>query len=448
MKNVLYEKIIKITLPITFQCMISYGINMLDTFMLGQLGERVLSAASLGNQIFFLFSLIISGIANGAVVLCSQYYGKKDILSLKKIAAMNLKIAFIISLFFMFVLAFFSENVMRILTNDREVIETGAVYLKYIAVSYLCFGMTNTFLILLRSIQNVRLSFVIYLVSFAANVFFNYMFIYGNFGAPKMGIGGAAVGTVIARGIELIILVIYLKFYEKEIFFNISMVKMYDKTLAGDAVKYGIPVAAGEFFWGMGLTVHTIILGHLGQEAVVASSICNILHQFILSFVQGLGNSSAVIMGEIVGKGDIKGAERTADRLLKIFWICGLTAGLFLLILKKPFLNFYNLESDTFKMAEWFMVVYAVLSMFRAVATPIIAGIFWGSGDTKFAALIDILFLWLMIPIGFFAAFHLKLYPPIVLLILRLETPIKLIVCMAHLKKNKWIKVLVREPAV
>ncbi len=437
-----------IAMPITFQCMISYGVNMLDTLMLGSFGEGVLSASSLGNQIFFLFSLIISGTANGAVVLCSQYYGKKDMTSLKKIAAMNLKTAFAISLFFMLILLFFPEKIMRIFTKEQNVIEAGIIYLKYIAVSYLFFGMTNTFLILLRSVQDVKLSFIVYVISFAVNGFFNYIFIYGNFGAPRMGIGGAAVGTVIARGSEFIILTAYLVFYEKRIKFNFAMVKMYDKILMNDVIKYGVPVAAGEFFWGMGLTVHSVILGHLGQSAVAANSICNVLHQFILSYVQGLGNSSAVIMGEIVGNGDIKGAEKAAKMLIKLFWVCGLAGGIFLLILKKPFLNFYNLEPETLKMAEWFMIVYAVISMFRAVASPAISGIFWGSGDTVFAALVDILFLWILIPIGFWAAFILKIYPPLVLLILRLETPIKVGICIFHLRNNKWIKVLTRTDIV
>lgn len=443
MNKTFYKHIIAVTLPIAFQNIVSYSVNMMDTLMLGHLGETSLSAASLANQIFFLFSLVISGIASGCIVLCSQFYGKGDMLSLRKVAAMNLKIALGLSLFFALALFAAPGRMMRIFTPEADVIRLGIPYLRVIAVSYLCFGLTNTLLVLLRSVQNVKLSLYIYLISLAANVFFNYLFIFGKFGAPALGITGAAIGTVIARGLELINVLLYLAFFEKKICFRPYMFHLHDRALLKDIVKYGLPVAAGELFWGLGLAVHSVILGHMGQAAVAANSICNVLHQFVLSFVQGLGGSSAVIMGGIIGSGDLKKARNASKALVKMFTVCGILTAAFMLLVSGPFLSFYQLEPQTLGMAKKFMFVYAVITMFRAIASPTISGIFWGSGDTHFAAIVDILFLWIMIPIGLYAAFVFHLAPPLVLLILRLETPIKAGICMLRLRTRRWIKVLV-----
>lgn len=223
------------------------------------------------------------------------------------------------------------------------------------------------------------------------------------------------------------------------------MLKLYDKRILKDLIQYGLPVTAGEFLWGLGVTVHSVILGHMGAAAVAANSICNVMHQFVLSFVQGMGSASAVVIGNYVGAGKYDYAKRASRTLVKIFVACGILTGVFMLAVSEPFFGFYHLTADTLALARRFMLTYAVITMFRAVASPIIVGIFWGGGDTVFATKVDMGFLWALVPFGVIAAFVFHLDPALVLLILRLESPLKMVVALYHLRGVKWIKSLTRE---
>ncbi len=176
-------------------------------------------------------------------------FWKKRLKNLRKIAAMVLKLALGLSIIFTLILLVFPSAVMKIFTPEAAVIEQGSKYLRVVAVSYVCFGITTTFLIVLRSLQDVKLSLWIYTVSFFTNIFFNYVFIFGHFGFPKMGITGAALGTVVARGVEVVLVMIYLKKYEKVLKFKPIMLKLYDRILFKDMIKYGLPVIIGELFW-------------------------------------------------------------------------------------------------------------------------------------------------------------------------------------------------------
>lgn len=440
-----YKKLLSITIPITVQNMICYSVNMMDTLMIGSLGEEVLSAANLAGQIFFMYALLMGGVASGAGVLCSQYYGKNDINRLRIIISMLLKIAVTIGIVFTVGLLVFPEQIMWCFTPERTVIAQGTAYLRTIAVSYLFYSITTSILIALRSVQDVTLSIRIYVVSLIVNVFFNYVFIFGHFGAPRLGIVGAALGTVIARGSEVLFVLYYIYAREKVLKLRISMLKLYDKELFRDLMKYGLPVTMGEFLWGFGVTIHSVILGHMGAAAVAANGICNVLHQFVLSFVQGMGSASSVIMGNYVGAGKYDYAKKICKILIRMYTVCGIVTAAFMLAVMEPFFSFYHLQAGTLALARRFMVVYAVITLFRSVVSPIISGIFWGSGDTVFSTKIDMIFLWALIPVGVFAAFVLRLDPALVLLIMRLESPFKMIAALIRLRGDKWIHPVARE---
>lgn len=444
MNKSFYKNLLSITMPIAFQNIISYSVNMMDTLMLGSLGETVLSASSLAGQVFFLFSILVGGLGCGAGVLCSQYFGKRDLKSLRKVAAMVLKMSMGLSALFFVLLLVVPSGIMNIFTPESAVISEGAKYLKVIAISYVFYGITTTFLIVLRSLQDVKISLLMYTISFFTNVFFNYVFIFGHFGFPRMEIAGAALGTVMARGVELLLVIIYLTKYEKVLRFKLKMLKLYDRILFRDMIKYGLPVMIGELFWGIGLSVHSAILGHMGEAVVAANSICNVLHQFALSFVQGVGSASSVIMGKYVGAGEYANAKKASKALIKFFTVCGAVTAILMLVVSEPFFSFYDLQPSTLTLARHFMLTYAFITMFRSIAAPIIGGILWGSGDTKFAATVDISFLWSLIPLGFLAAFKWHWNPAMVLILLRLEAPLKMVACLIRLHGTKWIKSAVR----
>ena len=237
-----YRSLLALTLPVALQNVISYSVNLMDTLMLGGLGEVALSATSLANQVFFIYTVAIFGVAGGAIVLCSQYWGKKDVDSICRVASLALRISAAAGLLFTLVLFLFPRPVMQIFTAEPAVIEAGASYLRIVSLSYFFYGVTSTFLVVLRSVETVNVSVAIYGVSFAVNEIFNYVFMFGKFGAPRMGVAGAAVGTVLARVAEFVMIIAYMLVLEKKIRFRLHMLLWPSGGLARDLVRYGLPV--------------------------------------------------------------------------------------------------------------------------------------------------------------------------------------------------------------
>ena len=437
-----YKTIAAITIPIALQNIISYSVNLMDTVMLGRLGEVALSATSLANQIFFMFTLLIFGIGGGAVVLCSQYWGSKNILNIQKITTIVLKIAFTISLIFALVLLIFPREVMTVFTSDKEVIKAGTSYLRVLSISYLFYGLTSTFLVILRSVETVNICLKIYILSFVVNVIFNYIFIFGKLGVNPLGVTGAAVGTLIARMVEFLVIIIYMLKYETKIIYRPHMLKFKDKTLLKEMLKYGMPVVYNELLWGIGISIHAVILGHLSSSVVAANSIYNVIYQMSTSFILGVANASSVVMGKTIGSGDKDEAINIKNKLLFIYLILGITTASVLLLIKNHVISLYNIEDTTKTLANNLMYIYAFHILFQAFTSPIIAGVLRCGGDTKFAAIIDVIFLWLLLPLGFVAAFKFNITPILVLLLLRFETPIKSVFCLWRLRNDKWINIL------
>ena len=248
-----YEKMFAIAIPMAMQNLINVAVGLLDTVMLGQLGEVAMSASSLGGQLGFMFMIVNMGLTAGAGVLTSQYWGRGDVGNIKKTMSMTYKISFAISMLFMFLAFSFPDFILGIYTNDAAVISSGADYLKAIALTYLLSGITMSTLNILRTVGTVKISLYVYGVSFFVNVFFNYCLIFGHFGMPELGVVGAAVATVIARFVEAVIVLVYLLKYDEKIRFSLSDLKdKTDKTIFTVYIRYGLPVLCNEVLWSLG----------------------------------------------------------------------------------------------------------------------------------------------------------------------------------------------------
>ncbi len=439
-----YQMLVSITLPIALQNIISYSVNLMDTVMLGALGEVALSAAALANQMFFIFTVVCFGVAGGAIVLASQYWGKQDTQSICKVMSIALKVTTGFGVVFTLFILVFPAQIMGVFTPEQAVIEAGVDYLRMVSLSYIFYGITSTFLVMLRSVETVNISLLIYSVSFVVNVFFNYVFIFGKFGAPALGVTGAAVGTVIARITEFIIMLVYLLKFEKKLKYRPYMLKWKDKELLGDIVRYGLPVLINESFWAVGTSVHSIILGHMGYMVVAANSICSVVFQMASSFIMGVGNASAVIVGKVVGQNDVEYAKLVAKKLKMIYFWMGIVSAGILLLIKNPIIAIYDIEPATVVIANQLMIAYAGAVFFMAFTCPLIMGVFRGSGDTKFAMVVDVGCLWLCIPIGAAAAFLFHLPPVAVFCCLRFEMVLKTVICLWRLRGDSWIRNVTR----
>ncbi|MGL5972885.1 MAG: MATE family efflux transporter [Oscillospiraceae bacterium] len=436
-----YKTLVRIAIPVALQNLISFSVNMMDTLMLGNLGQLQLSSAALANQVFMFFSVICFGLASGGSVIVSQYWGKKDSESACKVMGISLKLMTFLVLFLISVIFFFPENIMSIYTNDAEIIIEGARYLKLNSLSFFFYGFASTFIISLRGIEQVKISIYIYGVSVFINIFFNYVFIFGKLGSPHFGIVGAAMGTLIARVFEFAMIILYITKFEKVLNFKFKYIMKNDKEFLKKYFKTSLPVVLNEILWGLGASTHAVIIGRLGQVFVAANSINSIMLQMGIFFIIGIGNAAAVITGKIVGSGDYEKAKTSARTLQLLSVVAGVFGGLFIMVFRNILVSFYNVEPDTKILAKNMMILTAVIIFFISMELISNIGILRGGGDTKFVFFVDVFFMWtIAIPIGAFGAFVLNWNPLFVYLALRLDAPLKALFAALRIKSGLWIK--------
>ncbi len=433
-----------IALPVALQNLLTYAVGLMDSVMVGSLGEVQLSAVTVANQPFFLFMMCMFGLSSGACVLISQYWGKKDTDTISKILGIVLKIALGVGIVVTVLVALFPRQVMELYTDDVQVVEYGVQYLRVAIFSYLPFAFTNSYLTCVRSVERVKIAVVTYSISFCVNVFFNYMFIFGKFGAPALGVAGAAVGTIIARAVEFVIVFFYAK-KETRVTIKLRYIFRSEKWIFRDYIKFALPVLVNEMLWAVGSSAHTAVLGRMSVSAVATVSIVSTAMQIMTVFIYGAASATLVIVGKYIGERKYDLAKKSANSLvLANIIIAAITAGAFLL-LKDTFMSFYSITEDTRVALNGTMYASAIIILFYAVNMACIVGVFRGGGDTIYAMYLDLIAMWaIAIPLGALGAFVWGLPIPVVYFLLRSDEVVKAIVCLVRMKGGKWLKVVTR----
>ena len=436
-----YKKILTIAIPITLQNLITIGINMADTMMLGSLGEIALSASSLANQFAFVFLVIHYGLSGGAGVLTGQFWGNNDKESIAKTLSIMFKISAIFCLGFFVVGQFFPKFVMGIYTNEPAVIAEGSKYLKILSYSFLVQGFSLIAIGIFRTVGIVKLALTSTGISFLANIFLNWMFIFGNLGAPELGAAGAAVGTLVSRIIEFVIVISYLLFVDKRIQFKLKSLLSIDKEIFKDYLTHGTPVLISDFILVIGLNMLSVIMGRMGSDMVAANSITAVVYQFSTVFLIGVSNSSGVIIGNTVGAKEYDKAQRYGKTFMALGAVIGVLAGCAIFFLKDFVIGFYSVSENTKAITIELMNATALLVTFQGVSNILTKGVLRAGGDTKFLMIADVIFLWVVsIPLGFLTGIVWGLSPGIVYLCLKIDDIIKAIWCTGRLLSNKWIR--------
>lgn len=437
-----YKLLFSLTLPVAAQNLITFAVSLADSLMLGKVSETALSGANLANQLFFILMIVTFGITSASTVFAAQYWGKGDVDSMKRIMTIMLRITVVLSSFAGVLAVCLPETVMTWYSNDPAVIEAGASYLRIIGWAYPLYAVTNAMIGVLRSAHIVKISLVVYLSSLFVNVSLNWVFIFGNLGAPAMGVAGAALATAVARCVEFSILLIYLIFFEKTVRYRFTDLFRPSGSYLLPFLKIGAPVILNETVWSVGTSVLSMIIGHISTDFVSANSIANIIWQCCWVVVSGMGNATAVVIGNAVGIGEKKELiQRKANSVLLVAGLIGLLSSGILLLIRGPVINFYEVSDATKALAYDLVVSYAIVLVLQSLAVQFVVGIFRGGGDTKFAMLTDVLFLWIFaIPFGAYVGLVLKASPPFVYLALRSDEVIKVVIGFFRLKSGKWIR--------
>ncbi|MBQ3009457.1 MAG: MATE family efflux transporter [Oscillospiraceae bacterium] len=440
-----FSTVMAITIPIALQNVISFGVNAMDSIMLGTLGDIAVSGANLGGQPFFLMSMIGFGLAGGGSVLISQYWGRGNKEVIRKVMRISMLAITIVAVLASIVCFFFPYQVMSLYTHEADVQAAAASYLRVLSLGFVFYAIANNYMSSLRAVESVKMSTAIYGMSFFVNVFFNYMFIFGKFGAPKLGIVGAALGTTIARIFEFVAITVYMYGFEKKIGYRMHCMFKIDKSLIPDFIHHALPVVGNEMIWGMGATVTSMIMGRIGSTFVAANSITNVIAQLAQVFIFGIANASAVVCGKTIGEGKMERAQKAANTLLLMGITFGLISTCVILLLRNPFLTIYDITPQAKENAYNMMFVLAMVQPVAAIDIISIVGILRGGGDTKLALMLDGGGMWVInIPMGILTGLVLKIPPALIFLAMRTDSFIKIFIEFRRITSGSWMRTVTR----
>ncbi len=443
-KKVFYRQVLALVVPIALQNLINVGVQSADVIMLGRVGEIVLSGASLAGQVQFVLTLLFFGLTSGASVLTAQYWGKGDRRTIEKVLAITLKISMGASLLFFLAAFFFPTTLMRIFTPEADVIAAGAVYLRIIAPSYLLMGFTNIYLNIMRSIERVVVATAVYFISFCTNVVLNAIFIFGLLGVPAMGIAGAALGSTLARVLELIIVIVYVA-RNPDIRLRLRDYLTWPKALFADFLKYSMPTTLNELLWGLAISANAVIIGHMGAAAVAANSVAGVTRQLATVICFGLASAAAILVGKSIGAGEPEKGSQYAGKLVRLSMVFGvLGSGLIFLI--RPFImRLMNLSDLAQGYLSFLLLLLCGFVLAQAYNVMIIVGICRAGGDTRFGLYADTLSMWgCSILLGALAAFVFRWPVEVVLFILYSDEFLKVIPCIWRYRSKKWLRNVTR----
>jgi putative MATE family efflux protein len=433
-----------LVVPIAIQNLINVAVQGADVIMLGQLDEISISAASLAGQVQFVLILVLFGLASGASVLTAQYWGKGNIRAIEKVMSIALRISFVTSLIFFAAVNIAPVSIMQIFSPEEAVVREGAAYLRYVSPSYLIISFTVVYLNILRSVEKVIISTITYSITLFANIGFNSVLIFGLFGMPKMGAAGAALGTSLARIVELAIVAIYAK-TNKTVRLKIKDFVRWHSVLLKDFRKYSLTTTFNELVWSLGITAYAVIIGHLGAQVVAANSVAQVIRQLATVVSFGVANASAVLIGKALVANAAKTALNYAKRMMRLAFITGAIGSVVILALRPFITNMVNLPPKSDEYLLYIMLLMSVYVIFQAINATAIVGVFRGGGDIRIGIILDSGTMWgFGILLGLLGAFVLNWPVWVLLVIVMLDEVIKLPFCIWRYKSKKWMKNVTR----
>ncbi|WP_106768702.1 MATE family efflux transporter [Paenibacillus faecalis] len=436
-----YKSFFWLTLIIGLQNIIALGVNLSDNLMLGGYSESALSGVALANQIQFLLQMLVMGAGEGVVIMASRFWGAKDIGTIKKVSSIGMSLAIVLSILLWAVVFFFPHATLSIFTNGESVIDEGAKYLQIICFSYVFFAITSLLLATLRSVETVKVGFIVSLSTLVINVVLNYVLIYGHFGFPELGVKGSAIATLIARMIETAIVCVYIKKYDRKILLKLKDFFHIDLNLFKQYIKVGSPILLSNMIWGLAMGAQTAILGNMGEAVIAANSIATTIFQLVTVVIYASASATAVLIGKTIGEGHVEKIKAYAKTLQILYIFLGLCTGAVLFILKDYVLGFYTISIEAKELALQFMTVLSITVVGSAYQMPALTGIVRGGGDTKFVLYNDLIFMWLIVlPFSFLSAFVWHLSPLATFIFLKSDQILKCFVAIVKVNRFKWIR--------
>lgn len=430
----------KLAIPIIIQDAIFAGLNMVDIFMIGQLGEKAIATVSLGNQFFFLLAFFLFGVGGGSGIFIAQLWGKRDNDGIHKVIGMGLSIGLSVSTIFMFGVLSFPHFAMGIYTNDTAVIQAGESYLRIVALSYVMTAVTSSYASALRNVQNTRLPMLVGIFSLSLKTSLNFLLITGQFGFPALGINGAALATTIARTMECFILVYLTYRLKTPAAARINELFQYNRQLFKKYLSVALPVVLNEVLWSLGFSTYYAIYARISTEAVAAVNISGSIENLAFVVFIGICESSGIIVGNRIGAGEKELAFTYARRIILLVFSGALVFGLVIIGLKNSLISIYNVTEASRSNINIMLIIFAFTFWIKVTNFNLIVGVFRSGGDTRFAMALDAGSVWVVgVPMAYLGAFVFKFPVYLVYLMLVSEEFVKMVVGLVRFFSKKWI---------
>ncbi len=440
-----YKSFLPLMSILILQNLISYSVNLADNVMLGSYNQTSLSGAAAVNQIQFVLQQLTTGIGEGLVVMASQHWGKRNTEPIGKLLGIALCMGAAVGILIAGAVSFFPVQVMSIFTEDAAIAAEGMRYLAIMRFTYPVYVLTYVLLAALRSVETVKIAFVVSLSTFFLNIGINYTLIYGNFGAPEMGIVGAAIGTLVARCMELVIVLVYVLGIDKKLKLCIRTMFQWSREMLRDYFRISFPVMLTQAIFGISVAMQTAVLGHLTSDAIAANSAATTFYQFLKIVVVGEANATSVVIGKTVGQGRLEKAKEYAKTLQIFYLVTGVAVSVLLYLGKDFLLSFYRLTPAAMELADQIMILLCFVFMGMSYQMPTATGIVRGGGDTKFVLWNDLICIWgIMYPLVFLGAFYWKLPVIVVVFLLNSDQIFKCLPVAIKVNRYRWMKKLTR----
>lgn len=444
-KNPFYRQIGKMVVPIVIQNLLSAAVNSADVVMLNYVGQSSISAVSLAAQYANILFMVYYGLGTGASMLCAQYYGKGDQRAIEVVEGIALRFSMMISAVFALLAAAVPGLMMRVFTDDQELIDLGASYLRILSPCYFCWSMIEVYLAVLRSVGRVVVSTALNALAFTLNICLNAVFIFGLFGAPKLGVTGVAIATTVSRVVELIGCFLVSAF-SRDIKLKFSFMLIRNKVLFQDFVHVSLPALGNDVVWGVAFSMYSVIIGHLGDDVIAANSLVTVVRNFGTTFCFGMASAGGILLGQEIGENRLKEAEQDAGCLMKLTIASGAFGGI-LILAATPFVLQYATLSDTsMHYLKYMLLINSYYVMGAAVNTTLIAGVFRAGGDSRFGFICDTIDMWCYaVPLGFLTAFVFRLPVLWVYFLMCTDEFAKWPWVIRHYRSRKWLKNITKD---
>jgi len=440
--------LISIGIPVALQHFIQTALNLIDTIMIGRVSKDALAAVGLANQVFFLMILLVFGINSGVSVYIAQFWGKKDEKSIRKTMGVGLVGGVLVSLVFFLVSFLYPVKVLELFLKEPQVVSIGADYLRIVSISYVFTAISLTYSVASRGVEQARLPMIVSSISIVVNTVGNWILIFGLFGMPAMGAKGAAIATLIARVVEMFMLIFFIYRTDSVLAAKISELIHFNKKFVNQIFKTAMPVLINEGIWALGTVMYTMALAKINSDAVAAFQVMMAVYRFFEVAFLGLGNACQVVIGNRIGAGEEHLAMEYGKRFIKLTLITCVVTSSMIFFSAESIASVFKVPNHVQVQAIYMMRIVALYNFPKMMNLLYIVGILRGGGDTVYAMWIESLCVWgIGVPIAFAGAMIFGWPAYIVVGAFMLEEVVKSILGTYRFVSKKWIRNVVEEIA-